>query len=270
MNLTDSTLADITGQPVNANGRAVLAGLRARPSGLQRPHRLAQYLPQLLHESGAFRYDREVWGPTPAQKRYDTRADLGNTPAADGDGERYKGRTGTQITGKDNYRGFRDWCRAQGLNPPDFVADPDAVLTDPWEGLGPIWYWETRGLNAYADRGDIEMITRRINGGLNGYADRLDWYTRVALVLLGYGRSDVRAFQRDAALKVDGIDGPQTRAALHVALKKLPDLSLWDNPTTPPAPKPKFGIPGFDDDRADAPFWPALRDALKWLFNKGA
>jgi putative chitinase len=57
--------------------------------GLDRPHRLAQLVSQITHESGDFRYDREIWGPTPAHARYDTRADLGNTPALDGDGKKY-------------------------------------------------------------------------------------------------------------------------------------------------------------------------------------
>nr|WP_234835981.1 hypothetical protein [Sinorhizobium meliloti] len=74
-----------------------------------------------MHESGDFRYDREIWGPTPAQQRYDARTDLGNTPERDGDGYLYRGRTGMQLTGKDNYRQFRNWCRATGLDCPDFA-----------------------------------------------------------------------------------------------------------------------------------------------------
>ncbi len=109
--------------------------------GMDRPHRLAQYFAQLMHESGDLRYDREIWGPTPAQQCYDTRTDLGNTPAKDGDGHLYRGRTGMQLTGKDNYRQFRDWCRAAGLDCLDFVKDPDAVNTGPWEGLMPMFYW---------------------------------------------------------------------------------------------------------------------------------
>ncbi|WP_244561520.1 hypothetical protein [Ensifer aridi] len=85
---------------------------------MDRPHRLAQYLAPLMHESGDFRYDRELWDPTPAQQRYDTRTDLGNTPQKDGDGYLYCGRTGMQLTGKDNYRQFRDWCRTAGLDCP--------------------------------------------------------------------------------------------------------------------------------------------------------
>jgi len=62
------------------------------------------------------------------------------------------------------------------------------------------------------------MITRRINGGLNGYADRLECYTRLALVALGYPPDAVRAWQSDNRLTVDGIAGPATRALLHDAL----------------------------------------------------
>lgn len=223
--------------PKNANDAAranlasVLNALERYGSrvGMNQPHRVGHYLTQISHESAWFRYDRELWGPTPAQKRYDEREDLGNTPERDGDGELYKGRTGIQITGKDNYRQFRDWCRSIGLNPPDFVADPDAVNTDPWEGLGPIWYWSTRNLNRYADTNDIEMITRRINGGLNGYADRLANYTRIGLILLGYGEGGaaIERFQATAKAKgtydaaIDGIDGPRTRAAIHTALVAL-------------------------------------------------
>lgn len=57
--------------------------------GMDRAHRPAQYCAQLMHESGDFRYDREIWGHLPAQQRCDTRTDLGNTPEKDGDGYLY-------------------------------------------------------------------------------------------------------------------------------------------------------------------------------------
>jgi putative chitinase len=216
--------------PINeANMNSVLVAIDrfGASVGMNTPPRQVGYFAQIMHESGDFRYDHEIWGPTPAQKRYDTRTDLGNTAAADGDGKLYAGRTAMQLTGKANYAAFCDWCKAKGFNPPDFVAQPDLVNTDPWEGLVPLWYWDTHGLNAYADKGDIETITRRINGGLNGFADRCEHYVRLALVVLGYKAADVRSFQTVAkqngtyAGVIDGDAGEKTRAALHAALLKM-------------------------------------------------
>lgn len=216
-------LDKIAGRKVDrANAGSVIAGLEAFPAGIDQPHRLAQYLAQLFHESGAFRYDREI----ASGAAYEGRLDLGNTEP--GDGVRFKGRTAGMLTGRGNYLRFTAWCAARGLDPPDFTRAPELVNTDPWEGLGPIWYWDEgsptgQSLNHYADQGDVEMISVRINGGRNGLADRFSWYTRNGLVMLGYGRDDVGRFQAaTAGLKVDGDPGPRTRAALHAALKALP------------------------------------------------
>ncbi|MDM9629550.1 peptidoglycan-binding protein [Rhizobium sp. S152] len=209
----------------NMNSVLVAMSRYGAELGMDRPHRAVQFYAQIMHESGDFRYDREVWGPTPAQQRYDTRVDLGNTPAADGDGKIYMGRTAMQITGKANYRAFTEWCRSHAMNCPDFVRMPDAVNTDPWEGLGPLWFWDRNNLNRWADQGDIETITKRINGGINGLADRVDHYVRLALVVLGYKADGVRQFQANANLDVDGDAGPKTRAALHTALLGLSGAS---------------------------------------------
>jgi putative chitinase len=209
----------------SANAEAMIAALEVRAvgAGLNEPAVLAQYLAQVAHESGRFMWDEEVWGPTLAQARYDIRTDLGNSAARDGDGELFKGRTAMMVTGGDNYRRFRNWCRALFPDVPDFEVEPHRILDDPWEGLAPIWFWETNDLNRYARRGDIEMVTKTINGGLNGYADRLALYPRCALVLLGYKPDAVRAFQRDVRMTVvDGIAGPMTRAAMHGELSELP------------------------------------------------
>jgi putative chitinase len=80
-------------------------------------------------------------------------------------------------------------------------------------------------LNTYADSGDIEMITRRINGGVNGLADRIDHYVRLSLVVLGYPADGVRQLQARAGVTVDGVPGPRTRSELHKALLALSGAS---------------------------------------------
>ena len=221
MDLLLDTLRRIYGKPLNAKQKANAASflegmnLYGADMGLDQPHRLAQYLAQLMHESGAFIYDREI----ASGAAYEGRKDLGNTQK--GDGKKFKGRGPIQITGRSNYREFTAWCRKKvDAKAPDFTKNPDLINTDPWEGLVPLWYWETRDLNRYADRGDIENITKKINGGLNGFDDRVKWYVRTALVLLDFSPSDIVAFQKFEKIKADGSPGPITRAALHQALVK--------------------------------------------------
>lgn len=237
MQITAATLAAIAGTSVNANMASTVAGLELAGvgAGLNRPHRLAQYLAQLAHESGGWRYDRELWStgkPTAAQSRYEGRADLGNTQP--GDGYKFRGRGPIQSTGRDNYRKFTAWAQKLDPRAPDFEAVPDAVNTDPWEGLVAIWYWSTRDLNRYADTGDLLTITKRINGGTNGLKDRQDKYTRAGLILLSF--ATIKQFQMHVGLAVDGIAGPQTRAAIHAELLKRPLVTFEEAPR--PAPKP--------------------------------
>ena len=240
MQITVHTLAQLAGTNDNDNMRSTLAGLQRAGvgAGLERPHRLAMFLGQLAHESQGWKHDRELWGPTAAQKRYDTRTDLGNTAAADGDGYLYRGRGPIQITGKSNYAQFTAWARKMDRDAPDFVKNPDAVNTDPWEGLGPIWYWDTRSINGLADRGDFEAVTKRINGGLNGYADRQQRYARAALILMGRKPNDVPGYQMALGLTPDGIPGPVTLASVHKALLSMPPVSFVGSTAARPPAKP--------------------------------
>lgn len=127
------------------------------------PARETHFLAQVAHESGGFNYVREL----ASGDAYEGRADLGNTEL--GDGVRYKGRGLIQITGRANYQTCGD---AIGH---DFVTDPEALEEPLFAAKSAGWFWDSRHLNGYADKGDIRAITKRINGGLNGYQDRLSY-----------------------------------------------------------------------------------------------
>lgn len=222
MELTLDLLDRTAGRIVDrSNANALITGLRTFPAGIEKPHRLAHFLGQVMHESMDLTYDREVWGPTAAQLRYDTRVDLGNTPVIDNDGFLNRGMGPIQLTGGDHRRAFRAWCVAEGFQDvPDFVAT-EALLSDPWEGLSAVWFWTSRDLNRYADNGDFENITRRVNGGTNGFDDRANRYARAGLAILNFDTNDLRGWQAANGLKPDGVPGPKTRSALHARLKAI-------------------------------------------------
>lgn len=135
------------------------------------PNRKAAFLAQLGHESGGFKWINEIWGPTPTQARYEVRQDLGNVEP--GDGFKYRGRGWIQLTGRDNYRRSTQRLRERFADVPDFEADPDQVATSRWAAMTAAEFWHNAGLNALADAGKFETITKKINGGLTGYPDRL-------------------------------------------------------------------------------------------------
>ncbi|MDD2728338.1 glycoside hydrolase family 19 protein [Malikia sp.] len=136
--------------------------------------RLAAFLAQIGHESGRLRYVREIWGPTKAQAGYEGRADLGNR--LPGDGQRFMGRGLIQITGRFNYRALSAGLKLVRKDAPDFERTPELLEQPEWAALSAAWYWHSRSLSALADAGDFERITRKINGGLNGQAERVALY----------------------------------------------------------------------------------------------
>ncbi|MDD2728157.1 glycoside hydrolase family 19 protein [Malikia sp.] len=142
--------------------------------GITSPKRLAAFLAQIGHESGRLRYVREIWGPTRAQAGYEGRADLGNR--LPGDGKRFAGRGLIQITGRFNYRAVRAGLKLVRKDVPDFEHSPELLEQPEWAALSAAWYWYSRSLSALADAGDFERITRKINGGLNGQAERVALY----------------------------------------------------------------------------------------------
>lgn len=146
-----------------------------RAAGVTTPLRAAMWMAQIGHESVGLRYMEEI----ASGDAYEWRQDLGNIYA--GDGRRYKGSGPIQLTGRNNFRAFTRWANSQGHTTIDFEANPHLVRVDPqWGFLAASWYWVVARpqINSLADRGDLEGVTRAINGGLNGLADRRTRYNR--------------------------------------------------------------------------------------------
>lgn len=130
------------------------------------PLRAAHLLAQTLHESSALSLLVELWGPSqvPAQARYETRADLGNTQP--GDGYRYRGRGPIQVTGRRNYAMARDELRQLGVSGvPDFEARPDDLLVPTWGALAAAAWWRRNGANKWADYDDGRAVSGLVNRG---------------------------------------------------------------------------------------------------------
>lgn len=122
--------------------------------------RQAHFIAQIAHESDGFKTTVEY----ASGAAYEGRRDLGNKEP--GDGVRFKGRGLIQLTGRANYR------QASAALGVDFVSNPDAAAQFPHAIRIAGWYWKTRKLNLLADRDDEIAITRKINGGERGLADR--------------------------------------------------------------------------------------------------
>lgn len=122
--------------------------------------RLAHFLAQLIHESGSFRYMEEI----ASGQAYEGRKDLGNVQP--GDGKLFKGRGPIQITGRANYRRYGKKIGIDLERHPEIAALPSIGLHLALE------YWKANGLNTLADADNVLGITKLINGGTNGLADR--------------------------------------------------------------------------------------------------
>lgn len=165
-------LADATGLTLS-RAREILPmvtdGLRA--AECTNVNRIAMWLAQIGHESAGFN----------ATEEYDHGRNHGD-PNEVTDRWKYKGRTWIQITWQSNYAGFSKWCHGRGLvpSPTYFVDRPRELAELKWAGLGPAWYWTVAraDINALCDKRDLDTVTRRINGGTNGIADRSNRYSR--------------------------------------------------------------------------------------------
>lgn len=140
------------------------------------PQRVAQWMAQVGHESGGLKYQEEIADGS----AYEGRADLGNVHP--GDGPKYKGHGWLQITGYTNHEQVSQWAYGQQLVPSAtyFLEFPAELGSDRYAGMGAAWYWTVArpAINGMADAEDHEGVCRAINGGLNGYDDRVARYGR--------------------------------------------------------------------------------------------
>lgn len=175
---TKALLDHIAGRDTGTKGQGVAIGLDeyCPQYSVNTPLRLAHFLAQACHETMGFLYLKEIWGPTPAQRRYEGRADLGNVRP--GDGRLYCGRGIFELTGRANYSRIG---AALGLPlevEPELAADPQISVKIACH------YWMTHRINAPADADNIELVTRLINGGQNGLAKRKACLARAKELLL--------------------------------------------------------------------------------------
>ena len=139
--------------------------------------RQCHFLAQLAVESGSLRYVREL----DSGEAYEGRESLGNI--VPGDGVKFKGRGLIQLTGRENYQRFQDWLVLNYTEDIDVMTYPELLESPELAVMVAGWYWEVRNVNAMADRDDVVTVTRKVNGGRNGLAQRVDFLNRAKLIL---------------------------------------------------------------------------------------
>jgi len=133
--------------------------------------RQASFLSQVAHESAQLLFVREL----ASGEAYQGRVDLCNINP--GDGVRYKGRGLIQITGRANYIALMMSLNIDCVQNPEILEQP--ALAARTAG----WFWKIQGLNQLADAGDQKAVTKRVNGGYNGLAERLAFFNKAMEVL---------------------------------------------------------------------------------------
>jgi predicted chitinase len=178
--------------------------------------RASAFLAQLAHESAELRYFEEI----ASGKAYEGRKDLGNTKP--GDGVKYKGHGPIQITGRANHTACG---KALGL---DLVNNPTLITQPPNAFRSAGWFWDTRGLNALADQRLFKAITKKINGGFNGLADRQKYYDRALRII----PEDLNLGAANLNVPADEEHGDVTPSAIAAAPAAAPIVTTTTVTTT--------------------------------------
>ncbi len=176
---------------------------------IKTPLRLAHWLAQVLHESGSLKYTEEL----ASGAAYERNKGLGNTQL--GDGRRYKGRALIQITGRYNYSRYGKFAGE------DFLSHPELLAKLPYSVDAAGWFWAhgtPQNLNSIADKDNVSLITKLINGGYRGLDDRKRKLrgAKKAIEILGAKRVQqaLNAIGSYPTLLVDGDLGPRTTSII--------------------------------------------------------
>jgi predicted chitinase len=135
--------------------------------------RMRHFLSQCAKESGGLKWMKELADGT----AYEGRLDIGNTQK--GDGPKFKGAGIIQLTGRANYQEFANFIGDQKvMTGCDYVAEKYPMLASGF-------WWHNNKMNSFCDRPDVtvEMITRRVNGGLRGLDERIEYFKRATEVI---------------------------------------------------------------------------------------
>jgi putative chitinase len=135
--------------------------------------RLLEVFPKYFTTESAATYEHKP--EMIADRVYGNR--MGNGDELSGNGFKYRGHGPIQLTGKDDYRDCGLALSLPLLDSPDLLSEPkNGAMSAGWE-------WNRGNLNKWADEGNFEKVTRIINGGLNGYADRCDRWAKAKTAL---------------------------------------------------------------------------------------
>ena len=174
--------------------------------GINTPERVAGFLAQTCHEcldytvmqenlnysaKGLQKTFPKYFGSIAEANKYAKKPELiankvyanrmGNSSSTSGDGWKFRGRGPIQCTGKNNYIA----CSKFLFNDLSLVNDPDLILKDKKIAImSACWYWSANNLNRYCDKNDVVGMTKRINGGTNGLADRKVRYNKYLAILV--------------------------------------------------------------------------------------
>lgn len=139
--------------------------------GINTWERMSCFFAQSFHENDFLNGIEEY----ASGANYEGRKDLGNTVA--GYGVKFKGRGFIHTTGFFNYEAFDKFARSLGIKV-DFVKNPQLLKEPQYAVLSGVFYWQTKGLNYYADKLEFESITRIVNGGLTHLSERKETWLK--------------------------------------------------------------------------------------------